>query len=368
MRTHTPHVDLTKTAIGYVRVSTQEQATEGVSLDTQRDKLRSYCKSNGIRLVDIVSDEGISGSTLERPGLQAALRMIRRGRANTLIVAKLDRLSRSLRDVCALVGDYFTDERYHLLSCCGMVNTHSAAGRMLMMNLANFNEFERAMISERTRETLQHMKAQGIRLGPAPYGYELSNQLDDKGRRVLVPRASEQEIIARLATAQASGIGFSDIARQLNAEGVHARRGGEWTGRFASAVLQREGKHKVPPRKPYSPRVPLVHDKPAAAAQARELRAEKLSLRLIGVRLRKEGLVPLRGGPWHPASVLELLRYREPGDRDSAVQRARELRAAGLSLREVGVRLAMEGHVPEPGGVWYPARVSTLLASAPLAG
>ena len=231
--------------------------------------------------------------------------------------------------MCALVGDYFTDERYHLLSCCGMVNTHSAAGRMLMMNLANFNEFERAMISERTRETLQHMKAQGIRLGPAPYGYELSNQLDDKGRRVLVPRASEQEIIARLATAQAGGVGFNDIARQLNAEGIHARRGGEWTGRFASAVLQREGKHKVPPRKPYSPRVPLVHDKPAAAARARELRAEKLSLRLIGVRLRKEGLVPLRGGQWHPASVLELLRYRDPGDRDSAAAASEGATRAG---------------------------------------
>jgi hypothetical protein len=276
----------------------------------------------------------------------------------------LDRLSRSLRDVCALVGDYFTDESYHLLSCCGMVNTHSAAGRMLLMNLANYNEFERAMISERTRETLQHMKAQGVRLGPAPYGYEMSNQLDDKGRRVLVPLASEQEIIARLATAQASGVGFNDIARQLNAEGIRARRGGEWTGRFASAVLQREDKYKARPHKLYSLRVPLVHDKPTAAARARELRAEKLSLRLIGVRLRKEGLVPLRGGQWHPASVLELLRYRDPGDRAGAAERAAELRAQGMSLREVGVRLAMEGHVPDTGGAWYPAKVAALLASA----
>jgi len=368
MQAHTSHADLAKAAIGYVRVSTQEQATEGVSLDAQRDKLRAYCKTNGIRLVDTIADEGISGSTLERPGLQAALRMIRRGRANTLIVAKLDRLSRSLRDVCALVGDYFTDEQYHLLSCCGMVNTHSAAGRMLLMNLANYNEFERAMISERTRETLQHMKAQGVRLGPAPYGYELSNQLDDKGRRVLVPLVSEQEIIARLATGQASGVGFNDIARQLNADGIRARRGGEWTGRFASAVLQREGKYKARPHKSYSPRVPLVYDKPAAAARARELRAENLSLRLIGMRLRKEGFVPLRGGQWHPASVGELLRHRDPGDRAGAAERASELRAAGLSLREVGVRLAMEGHVPEPGGVWYPARVSALLASAPVVG
>jgi DNA invertase Pin-like site-specific DNA recombinase len=54
--------------------------------------------------------------------------MLKRGRANTLLVAKLDRLSRSLRDVCALVEDFFCDDRYHLLSLCGMVNTHSAAG------------------------------------------------------------------------------------------------------------------------------------------------------------------------------------------------------------------------------------------------
>ena len=112
MKTHTGYADLTKTAIGYVRVSTQEQATEGGSLDARRDKLRSYCKANGIRCVDIVADEGISGSTLERPGLQVALRRIKRGTANPLIVVKLDRRSRSLRGVCALVSDYFTDERY----------------------------------------------------------------------------------------------------------------------------------------------------------------------------------------------------------------------------------------------------------------
>ena len=81
-----------KTAVGYVRVSTQEQAAEGVSLDAQRDKLRSYCRANGIRLIDIFADEGVSGSTLARPGLQAALRMVKRGHASTLIVVKLDRL------------------------------------------------------------------------------------------------------------------------------------------------------------------------------------------------------------------------------------------------------------------------------------
>ena len=360
MRIH-QHTSDTKTAIGYVRVSTQEQAKEGVSLDAQRDKLRSYCKLNGIKLVDIVADEGISGSTLDRPGLQAALHMIRRGRANTLIVAKLDRLSRSLRDVCALMSDYFTDDRYHLLSVCGMVNTHSAAGRMLMMNLANFNQFEREMISERTKEAMQHMKAQGIKLGAAPYGYEYANQVDDKRRRILAPLASEQQSIAKMAALHEAGVKFAEIARRLNTDRIPARQGGEWCGRVVSVILQREGKYTVRPHKEYAPRVPLIHDKAAAAARARELKAQALSLREIGARLRKEGLVPKRGGKWHAASVLDLLRYRDPSDRAGTAQRAKELRAEGLSLREVGVRLSIEGHVPELGGAWYPARVSALL-------
>ena len=72
--------------------------------------------------------------------------MLRRARADTLIVAKLDRPSQSLRDVCTLVEEFSIDERHHLLSRCGMVNTHSAAGRMGLMNLANYNQFEREMI------------------------------------------------------------------------------------------------------------------------------------------------------------------------------------------------------------------------------
>lgn len=358
MHPHTSHAQVTKTAIGYVRVSTQEQASEGVSLDTQRDRLRVYCKANGIKLIDIIADEGISGSTLDRPGLQAALQVIKRGRANTLIVAKLDRLSRSLRDVCALLDDYFTDERYHLLSVCGMVNTHNAAGRMLMMNLANFNQFEREMISERTRETLQHMKAQGIKLGQAPYGYEYAKQVDHKGRRMLVPLASEQEVIGRISALHAAGVKFAKIARRLNADQTPARQGGDWCGRVISVILRREGKYTV---KPYTPRAPRIHDKAGAAARARALRAEGLSLRNIGARLRKEGFVPARGGKWHAASVLDCLRYRVPGDLDGAAQRAGELRAEGLSLREIGLRLALEGYVPEIGGAWYPKRVSILL-------
>ena len=236
MRTHA-HTSDTKTAIGYVRVSTQEQATEGVSLDAQRDRLKAYCKLHSIKLIHIASDEGYSGSTLDRPGLQAALRLIRRDRANTLLVAKLDRLSRSLRDVCSLVDEMFSDERYHLLSLCGMANTHSAAGHMVLLNPANYNQYERELISERTRDALQHMKAQGVRLGPAPYGYELSHECDEHGRRKLVPLAHEQEVLRKIESMRKGGLKLREIARRLNEAKSPARRDGVWRATRISIVL-----------------------------------------------------------------------------------------------------------------------------------
>jgi DNA invertase Pin-like site-specific DNA recombinase len=333
-------------------------------LDAQRDKLRTYCKLHELKLIDIKADEGYSGSTLERPGLQAALQMIRRGRANTLLVAKLDRLSRSLRDVCTLVEELFSNEQNHLLSLCGMVNTHSAAGRMVLMNLANYHQFEREMISERTRDVLQHMKAQGIRLGPAHYGYALGDQLDEHGRRVLVPVESEQAVIARMVALRNEGLSFSEVVERLNDERLPARRGGAWRLNGVRNVLIREGKHKARPCKSPGPRLPLRYDPDTATERAKELRAQRLSYSAIGAQLRKERLTPLRGGIWHPAQVRELLRAVTCDDREAGAQRASELRAAGMPLHEIGVRLAIEGFRPPAGGLWHPSQVHALLASA----
>jgi DNA invertase Pin-like site-specific DNA recombinase len=316
---------------------------------------------HGIRLIDIKADEGYSGSTFVRPGLQEALQLLRRGRADTLLVVKLDRLSRSLRDVCTLVEEMFGDERYHLLSLCGMVNTHSAAGRMLMMNLANFNQFEREVISERTRDALQHMKAQGVRLGPAPYGYELSHECDEHGRRKLVPLAQEQEVLRKIEAMRDEGLKLREIARRLNEAQIPARRDGRWRAQRISVVLQRSGKHTARPYKSPGPRIPLHYDREASTARATELRAQGLSLNQIGQRLRKERLTPLRGGIWHPAQVAKLLEEATCGDKAAAVRRAQELRADGMRLREIGIRLATEGFRPKAGGLWHQAQVRALL-------
>lgn len=362
MKAHTSHESRQQIAVGYIRVSTHEQAQEGVSLDAQRDKLRSYCKGMGIKLVELFADEGISGGTMERPGLQDALRVLERGRANTLVVVKLDRLTRSVKDLCTLVEDYFAKDRFDLISLCGMVNTHTAAGRLMMMNLANYAQYERELISERTREAMQHMKAQGVRLGVASYGYRHSQNLDDKGRRILEPVAAEQEVIRQMAAWHADGHEFLTIASMLKEKGIPARRGGEWHATVISKLLAREGHHK---RKRFkkSPSQPLICDKAQAAERARTLREEGLSLREVGRRLRKAGFVPTRGGNWHASTVAEVLTYRSKADPASAAERACALRTSGHSLRQIAAMLTQEGYLPQSGGRWHPATISGLLSS-----
>ena len=109
-----------------------------------------------------------------------------------------------------------------------MVNTHSAAGRMVLMNLANYAQFEREMISERTRDALRHLKSQGVRLGHAPYGHELSTERDAHGRRIMVPLPNEQAVILRMKLLRREGLSFTKIARRLNEEQAPARRNGKW--------------------------------------------------------------------------------------------------------------------------------------------
>lgn len=249
-----------------------------------------------------------------------------------------------------------------------MVNTHSAAGRMVLMNLANYCQFEREVISERTRDALQHMKAQGVRLGPAPYGYELSEKLDDKGRRVLVPLAHEQEALRKIESMRAGGLTLRKIARRLNEAKIPTRRDGIWRAQRIGIVLQRGGHHTVRPYKSPGLRVPLRYDPDASIQRATDLRAQGLSLNQIGKRLRKERLTPLRGGNWHPAQVAKLLQEATRGDREVASRRALELRAEGTSLREIGIRLATEGMLPRDGGLWHPASVRALLVGDESAG
>ena len=95
--------------VGYIRVSTAEQAEDGVSLAAQRVKIEQYCALYDLTLVEVIDDAALSAKTLNRPGLQRALSMLRSGKADGLVVAKLDRLTRSVGDWQRLITGYFGD-------------------------------------------------------------------------------------------------------------------------------------------------------------------------------------------------------------------------------------------------------------------
>ena len=166
----------------------------------------------------------------------------------------------------------------------------------------------------------------------------------------------------------ANGMKLHQIAPRLNEMAVPARRGGRWRAQRLSIVLRRQGTEQVRSIRPTGPRIPRRHDPEAATARAKELRAQGLSLSQIGLRLRKEKLTPLRGGIWHPAQVAKLLQDATRGDKEAASRRAQELRGAGMPLREIGIHLATAGFLPREGGIWYPASVRALLVGDESAG
>ncbi len=223
--------------VGYARVSTEDQAREGVSLAAQRAKLEAYAAALDLELVAVREDAGVSAKTLDRPGLRAALEDLRAGRADALLVPKLDRLTRSVRDLGTLLEDYF--RRYGLLSIADAVDTRTAGGRLVLHVLASVSQWEREAIGERTSDALQHLRAQGVRLGGEALGWRRADREDADGRRVVEADDLERATAARIAELRRSGASLRGICAQLAAEGRPTKRGGRWAPATVAKVLGR---------------------------------------------------------------------------------------------------------------------------------
>jgi DNA invertase Pin-like site-specific DNA recombinase len=214
--------------IGYTRVSTDEQAREGVSLGAQHSRIRAYCECNDLELVDVVEDAGVSAKCLHtRQGLQRVLADLEGGRAEALVVLKLDRLSRSTKDVIELT-ERFERCGWGLHSISEKLDTSTAAGRFVLTILAALAQMEREQVGERTRAALAYKKQNGERLGTTPLGYETVT--DELGNRHLQPVGREQAVLKQIADLREAGTTYKDIAQRLNSEGVPTKRGGRWRG------------------------------------------------------------------------------------------------------------------------------------------
>lgn len=207
--------------VAYIRVSTDKQADHGVSLEAQRAKVEQFAGLYELDLVSIEIDAGESAKSLNRPALQRALAMLKSGKAEALLVVKLDRLTRSVRDLCDLVDDYFRDGKLALMSVGEQVDTRSAAGRMMLNMLTVIGQWEREAIGERTSAAMQHKASRGeFTGGAAPYGFKL-----DRDGVALVEVKTEQAVIAQARKLRASGLSLRKVAKALDAKGVRARSG-----------------------------------------------------------------------------------------------------------------------------------------------
>lgn len=210
-----------QSVIGYIRVSTEEQADSGAGLRAQRAAILAEAERRGWRIVDVIEDAGYSAKDLRRPGIALALDALKHHRADALVVSKLDRLSRSLIDFAGLM-DRATREHWALVALDLGVDTGTPAGEAMANVMATFAQFERRLIGQRTREALQQKKAQGVTLGR--------------------PSSLPPDVVTRIRAERMVGATLAGIAGGLNRDAVPTAQGGRsWYASTVRKVLLRSG-------------------------------------------------------------------------------------------------------------------------------
>jgi site-specific DNA recombinase len=218
--------------VGYVRVSTDKQAERGISLEAQEAKIRAMATVQGAELIDVIVDGGESAKSPNRPGLQRLMALVNSGKVQAVIVAKLDRLTRSVKDLCGLL-ELFEKRKVALISVAEALDTGSAAGRLVITIMGAVSQWEREAIGERTRDALQHKRGNGERVGNIAFGSRLS---DD--RHHLEPDPAEQAALEEIRRLRGEGTTLRGIAAALNHRELRTRRGTAWRLESVARVLK----------------------------------------------------------------------------------------------------------------------------------
>jgi len=225
-------MELAMKTIGYVRVSTDRQADRGVSLDAQAEKIRAMAVVHSAELLDIIVDGGESAKSLNRPGMARLLALVDAGEVQVVIIAKLDRLTRSVKDLCTLL-ERFERRGVALVSVAESLDTGSAAGRLVLNIMTAVSQWEREAIGERTRDAMSHKRSQGQRVGNIAYGCRLA------GDGVhLETDPDEQAVLSEIRQLRSQGATLRGIAATLNHRAHRTRRGTTWRLESVARILK----------------------------------------------------------------------------------------------------------------------------------
>jgi DNA invertase Pin-like site-specific DNA recombinase len=198
----------TEKAVGYIRVSTEDQAREGISLDAQKAKIEAYAAISSLELLEIIRDEGASGKSLDREGIARLLELVDAGEVVAVIVYKLDRLSRKTLDTLSLI-ESFESKGIAFHSITEKVDTKSATGRFFLTIISALAQMERDLIAERTKDALSQKKKKGEWTGRVPFGFRLENNR-------LVEDPEQIKVIQKAKRLRRSGRSLREISRALS--------------------------------------------------------------------------------------------------------------------------------------------------------
>jgi DNA invertase Pin-like site-specific DNA recombinase len=222
--------------IGYARVSTEDQAANGVSLAAQEERIRAYATFVGAEVVDLIVDRGLSGRKVDRPGKVEAVRRVLAGEADSLVVYAIDRLSRSTIDLLTTVKE-ISEAGRGFVSCREQLDSSTPHGRFTLTILAGLAEMESDLISARTRDGMSRLRTEGRRVGRPPYGYRMEN-----GRLIGIPE--RLEVVDRIVSSRRrrTPVPYHRIAEELNGEGVPSPSGTKWSATVIRSIEKRVDK------------------------------------------------------------------------------------------------------------------------------
>jgi|SRR3989338_4505850 len=192
----------------YVRVSTEEQAKEGISIDAQIDRCRAFCKARGWKLFKIYTDAGYSAGTMDRPALKDLIGDITENKFSILLVYKIDRFSRKLKDLISILED-LKSKGVNFTSVTEQIDTTTAMGEAFFQIIGVFAQLERGMVKERVEMAFDKKISSGELLNRAPMGYFYRNSK-------LMVNEEEAEKVREIFNMWASGVHYKEIANKFN--------------------------------------------------------------------------------------------------------------------------------------------------------
>lgn len=224
-----------KNAVGYVRVSTAEQAKKGISIKNQKMRIRRYAEDNDLTIIEICEDIGISGSKIEnRPGMKHLIYLVNDRKAEAVVSYKLDRLFRNAFDAIGTLN-WLKEKKVSFHSITEKIDTTTPLGKFFVGITALYAEMERDVLSERIRDNLKMKKLRGEKTGGnVPYGYDsyIKKYVKRDSKNVplyaLMENKQEQRRIRRMKKLRNQGMSYGSISDELNRLRYKTKSGKKW--------------------------------------------------------------------------------------------------------------------------------------------